>query len=216
MMMLLLGLAAAFPEALLGQANTTHRFVQGAGSSLRVEGTTPVGPFRCESQTLLGHATVESATPPDSLRFTDEALVLAAEADTFTCRPALAERDLRRMLRMPSGHDVHFSLRRADVHFHPPRHEGWHPIALTGDLRLAGVTRSVSLSARIMRLDAGRYELEGEVAIRLSDFGLRPPSVLFGLVHARDDVKVSFDVLAVPVYADSSSAAPASPTGDPP
>ena len=66
---------------------------------------------------------------------------------------------------------------------------------LPGDLTIHGVTRRVTLPAKA-RHEAGAWVARGELPVRLSDFAIPDPSIMFNKVQ--DVVTVSFTVVATP------------------
>jgi hypothetical protein len=62
---------------------------------------------------------------------------------------------------------------------------------VTGRLTLHGQTRPVTLT--VARQD-GHYR--GAVALKQSDFGIRPISIVGGTVRVRDELKIEFDIVA--------------------
>ena len=74
---------------------------------------------------------------------------------------------------------------------------------VTGLLTLHGQTRSTTFT--VTRQD-GRFR--GTVALKQTDFGIRPIRIMGGTVNVRDEVKVEFDIVPVsPGAAESSTPA---------
>jgi len=70
-------------------------------------------------------------------------------------------------------------------------------LRVTGDLSLHGTTRALTFPIRVVR-ETDRLHLEGEVVVRQRDFGIRPVSVGVGAVQVKDEVVVTFVLVAVP------------------
>lgn len=68
-------------------------------------------------------------------------------------------------------------------------------IALTGDLTLHGVTRALPLSARAV-INGDTVRATGEFSVRQSDYEMRAVSAAAGAIRIKDDVKVTFDIMA--------------------
>jgi len=68
-------------------------------------------------------------------------------------------------------------------------------ITIKGGLAVRGVERPVTFLARV-RLRDDRIWVRGESRIRLTDFGIKPPSRLFFRVG--DDVTIGFDLTLEP------------------
>ena len=67
----------------------------------------------------------------------------------------------------------------------------------TGALTVAGVTKTNSMAVTIQRADAGKLKVTGTTAIKMTDFGIKPPSPdvpgLSALIKTGDEVKLSFE-----------------------
>ena len=64
-----------------------------------------------------------------------------------------------------------------------------------GDITVAGVTKRVEIPITAVRREDGTVAGEGMLRLRMTDFGVKPPVALFGLIRARNDIEVSFKVL---------------------
>ena len=61
-----------------------------------------------------------------------------------------------------------------------------------GKLTIAGVTRDVEMKVTGTRDSAGTYFLTGQVPIRMTDYGIKPPTAMLGTIKTGNDVKVTF------------------------
>ncbi len=59
-----------------------------------------------------------------------------------------------------------------------------------GELRLRGNVRVVRANLIFGPQTNGRFQIDADAPIRLSDFGISPPSSLFGLIGTRDEAMV--------------------------
>lgn len=64
-----------------------------------------------------------------------------------------------------------------------------------GYLTIAGVTRTVELNVNYKVLGNGRVEFTGEKALKMTDFGVAPPTAMFGSIKAGDDITIKFDMI---------------------
>ena len=67
-------------------------------------------------------------------------------------------------------------------------------LQLTGVLTVAGVERTL-VTALSIRRDAGQnYLVHAQTPIQMTDFGVTPPTALFGLIRAQNSMSVIFDL----------------------
>ena len=61
-----------------------------------------------------------------------------------------------------------------------------------GKLTVAGVTRDVEMAVSAAKNGDKRYVLTGEIPLKMTDFGIAPPTAMMGTIRSADQVKVSF------------------------
>ncbi len=73
-------------------------------------------------------------------------------------------------------------------------HNGFR-INTEGKLSIAGTIRDVSILVMIAREQTNTFRITGSKVLSMNDFGITPPSALFGLVKADDRLVVRFDLV---------------------
>jgi len=63
-----------------------------------------------------------------------------------------------------------------------------------GTLNMAGRQNPLPIDLSVRQIAAGVYTAHADASIRMSDYGVVPPTALFGLVRAREAVLVEFDL----------------------
>jgi polyisoprenoid-binding protein YceI len=74
--------------------------------------------------------------------------------------------------------------------------EGAYDIQIWGDVTLHGVTKSIWFKGQL-NLSGNTLRAKGEFALRQSDFKIKPVSVAGGTIKVKDELKFSFDIVAV-------------------
>ena len=72
---------------------------------------------------------------------------------------------------------------------------GAAPIRLDGQLTIAGQTRPVQTQVTVTESPDHGVRLQGEQTLLMSDYGVKPPALLFGMLKARDLVHVAFSIV---------------------
>jgi polyisoprenoid-binding protein YceI len=75
--------------------------------------------------------------------------------------------------------------------------QGRYRVALAGDLMIHGVARSHQMDAELIVFGDG-LRLGGGSALRMSDFGIKPVTAVGGTIKLKDELRVSFDLAALP------------------
>ena len=66
---------------------------------------------------------------------------------------------------------------------------------IAGALTLAGTSRTIQLPVQAVRLGRDRFRLRASLPLRMTDFRITPPTALFGMVKAKDELVVNFDLV---------------------
>jgi polyisoprenoid-binding protein YceI len=68
----------------------------------------------------------------------------------------------------------------------------------TGTLTILGKEKVVAMKIDAARLNDGKATAEGEETLLMSEFGIKPPSFMFGTMKVGDAVKVKFNLKVGP------------------
>jgi polyisoprenoid-binding protein YceI len=67
-----------------------------------------------------------------------------------------------------------------------------------GDLTIRGVTKPVVIAVSVSPSADRGLSIEGRAQVRLTDYGLKPPSAAFGTIGTKDEMALSFNLTAKP------------------
>jgi polyisoprenoid-binding protein YceI len=93
--------------------------------------------------------------------------------------------DMREALNAAEHPEIRFSLTDVDV----------SPVQAHGTLAIAGAEQSVSIHGTLRPMETGEVRVTGSARLRLSDFGITPPTKFFGLVRVHNEIDVHFDLI---------------------
>lgn len=65
-------------------------------------------------------------------------------------------------------------------------------IPVKGTLSLAGVSRPVTMLVKTFEITRGKLQFEGYENLKMTDFGVKPPTALFGTMRAAPDITIHF------------------------
>ena len=63
-----------------------------------------------------------------------------------------------------------------------------------GTLTVSGKTNSISMDVVAIRMPDGTIKATGMVPIKMTDYGIKPPTAMFGTLRTGDGVKVNFEL----------------------
>lgn len=67
-------------------------------------------------------------------------------------------------------------------------------VTVTGDLTMAGVTRKISFKTSGKSLKPGIYEFKGNIPLKMTDFKMKPPTMMLGVMKVGDALTLQYDV----------------------
>ena len=70
-------------------------------------------------------------------------------------------------------------------------------VVLTGNLTMAGVTKKVSFNTTGKALKAGTFQFTGSVALKMTDFKMKPPTAMLGMMKVGDAITLKFSIILV-------------------
>lgn len=194
-------------------ANAAARFTPLPGTRFSIEGTTNVGSWQCRGDQVDVRAEVsatateieaaveaiEQRVKKGPIAVTGAAtaiprieLQLTIPVRTLGCGNARMERDMYSALRAETHRNISFRFDRViDAAVVAPH---MFLVTVEGQLSLAGETRQKRLALAIERRAPMRYDLRGDLGMRMTDFRVSPPVALMGLIRAHDPLTVRFDL----------------------
>jgi hypothetical protein len=192
----------------------TH-LVSSAASVLVLEGSSNVTGWRCRGTTLDGR--MEVAAPlahinevidriedgniagwmsnPTAARFPQPSFNLTIPVSTLRCGNRQMERDMYQALRSQVHPDIAFRFTQLVGGVNHDIDRGTYRAMIAGELTLAGATRTIRVPVEATRLAANRFRLRARLPLRMTDFRITPPTALFGMVKAKNDLVVNFDLV---------------------
>ncbi len=127
-------------------------------------------------------------------------LLLLVQSDSLAVVGEVSEKDRREIERMMRA-DVLETARHGEIVFMStritlnPAGENNYQARIAGSLSLHGVTRTHTLDARVT-VNASGLRAQGEFRLRQSDYNIKPVSAIGGTLKVKDELKLSFDIVA--------------------
>lgn len=125
-----------------------------------------------------------------------DGVVLVFPVSPIDCGNGRMNKDLRKALKAAEYGTITYELTASDVG--RAAAAGATPVEVEGRLTIAGTTRSLPMQVTVSKDEDGGLRVAGGQAIRMTDFGIDPPSPMLGLVKVKDEVRVKFDVVLRP------------------
>lgn len=171
--------------ALAALAASAERFTPAKGSAVRIEGTSTLHEWTMEGTTINGQI---SAPTPDNWNAPAKAVVVIP-VTSIKSEHSKMDKLMAEALKAGTNPEIRFELLEATPQ---QKNSEAFVLATKGKLTIAGVTRDIAMNVQATRNADGRYTLSGTAPIRMTQFGIKPPTAMMNTIKTGDDVKVTF------------------------
>jgi len=176
-------------------AQETARVAVSPESKLWIEGTSNLHGWSCKATTL--DAAVEIApaaaaqvavAPPKALK----KVHVKVPVKSIKCGHGGMDDNVYKALKADESPEISYIL--ATFEAVPGEAKDSFMLHTVGSLTIAGKENKVSMDVAATRLPDGTVKATGMVPIKMTDFGIKPPTAIFGRLKTGDDVKVNFEL----------------------
>jgi polyisoprenoid-binding protein YceI len=67
-------------------------------------------------------------------------------------------------------------------------------VSVNGNMTIAGVTRKITLTATGKMVKPGIYLFSGSIPVKMTDYKMKPPTAMMGVMRVGDDIKLKYSV----------------------
>jgi len=162
-------------------------------SRLWIDGTSTIRSFTCRAGEVNAVVEVNGANAIPSLLTGEKdvkAVQVTVPAEKMDCGNGKMNDHMRNALKVTENPTISFTLKDYDVAKNADGIAG----TINGTLDLGGVKKPISLQATGASV-GGMLHVNGVYELRMTDYGLKPPSLMFGRIKVGETVKVGFDLL---------------------
>ena len=163
-----------------------------ARSRLWVEGTSTVRSWTCKATTFDAAIDASGPTAPSLVMAGEKAVRtvdVTVPSEKLDCGNGTMNEHMLKALKAKDNPTISFRLSSYDM---AKAADGMHG-QLTGTLTLGGVQKPITINA-VGTEEAGSLHVTGSHEIRMTEFGLKPPTLMMGTMKVNERVKVSFDL----------------------
>ena len=171
------------------------------GSRLWMDGKTNINKFSCETELLTGYAYFGSEDiflPVNNFQNveTNTSLYFFIPIRSFDCRNDRMNKDMYKALKENQYPIIEYELTKSELIEAPTAEGVWYSINTTGNLTLAGTTKKIEMAVKVRPLSNNTFQITGFISISMRDFNIKPPTAFFGLIKAKPELSISFDIYA--------------------
>jgi hypothetical protein len=199
--------------AVAASAGETTQLVAGPASRLVLLGSSNVKDWRCSGAALEGRMDVAvpierintiidriedgdvARLDPRAASFPQPRFQLRVPVQSLRCGNRQMERDMYRALRSEANPVIEFRFNGLVGGVEHDIDASRYRATIAGVLTLAGSRRNVQVPVEAERVSRDRFRLRARLPLRMTDFRITPPTALFGMVKASNDLVVQFDLM---------------------
>ena len=164
-----------------------------AESRLWVGGTSSVRGWECKATTFT--ATVTSAPNAAATVLAGEKAVdgveLIAPVDKLECGNGQMNGHMRKALKAETHGQITFRMTSYEL----ARPADTLVVTIDGMLTLGGTEKPIQLTGLAAPAGEGALRVSGTYSFKMTDFALKPPTLMFGRIKVHELVKVGFDIV---------------------
>jgi polyisoprenoid-binding protein YceI len=164
-------------------------------SRIWVEGTSSVRSFTCEAAAVGGTLQADGAAlDVAKLERAVRDAEVVVDATALDCRNGTMNGHMRKALKVTEHGTISFRLTDYAVVAAGAETQ----VTLNGRLHIAGKQQPISATAVATPAADGAIRVKGSHTIKMTDFGVKPPSLMMGAMKVHDPVKLNFDLVLKP------------------
>ena len=163
------------------------------GAQLTVDGDSTVRAFTCKAAKLdvKLQPNEGAALGADQLASALRGLSFELPTAQLDCANDKMNDHLREALKAREHPAIGFKM--SSYTAGPVQADGRRVLRIKGDLSLAGSTRPVELTAFAAATPDGGLRVQGRHNLRMTEWGVKPPSLMLGTMKVREAVAIRFD-----------------------
>ncbi len=163
------------------------------GGELAIDGTSTVRAFTCKAPVVNARLTPGEAGGELALETLEgalEAVVLEIPTGRLDCANGIMNEHMLNALQSRQHPTIRFEMSGYEA---GAVKDGQVPLRIQGELTMAGVSRPIDLEGRATPTADGGLRVRGRYALRMTDWSVRPPTLMLGSLKVGDSVVIRFD-----------------------
>ena len=183
--------------AAVAQGPSAIRLRLEPGSEITIQGTSTLHDFHCKTDKILAYVDVDPSYTKDLTKVAKPLVSVKVNivAKTLTCGGGTIDNNMYKTLKADQFQMIKYTMSGYDL---LDATSSSFSANTKGTLQIAGQDKAVDIKINAARLAEGKATAEGEETIKLTDFGIDPPSFMFGRLKVGNELKVKFNLKAGP------------------
>jgi polyisoprenoid-binding protein YceI len=163
------------------------------GSELTIAGTSNVHDFECKTNKINAYVDVDPAYTKDLTKVARPIVSVQVNiaVKSLSCGKRAMDENMYKTLKADENQIIKYKLSGYDILDGSPTA---FAAKTTGTLTIMGKEKAVAMKIDAARLNEGKATAQGEETLLMTDFGITPPSFMFGTMRVGNEIKVKFNL----------------------
>lgn len=163
------------------------------GTELSIEGTSNVHGFHCKTNKINAYIDVDPGYTKDLTKVARPIVSVKVNiaVKSLKCGNGKMDENMYNTLKADENQLIKYTLSGYDI---LDGSASAFAAKTTGTLTILGKDKIVAMKIDAARLNEGKATAQGEETLLMSDFGIKPPSFMFGTLKVGNEVKVKFNL----------------------
>jgi polyisoprenoid-binding protein YceI len=187
---------ALFAFATTAAAQESARVPVAPESKLWIEGTSNLHGWSCKAEQLDAVIELDKAGPTPVVLVSPRALKrvdVKVPVKSLKCGHGGMDDNLYKALNADASPEISYIMATFEVV--PGEAKDTFTLKTQGSLTVAGKENKLAMDVVASRLPDGTFKATGMVPIKMTDYGIKPPTAIFGRLKTGDEVKVNFELM---------------------
>jgi polyisoprenoid-binding protein YceI len=191
--------AALFAIGTTAAAQETARIAVAPESKVWIEGTSNLHGWSCKAEKLEAAIELDKSSaqqlavaPPTALKRVD----VKVPVKSLKCGHGSMDDNLYKALNADATPEISYIMATFEVV--PGEAKDSFTLKTVGSLKVAGKENKLIMDVTATRLPDGTVRATGMVPIKMTDYGIKPPTAIFGRLKTGDEVKINFELMVGP------------------
>ena len=167
------------------------------GSEISVQGTSTLHDWQCKTDKILAYVDVDPSYTKDLTKVTKPlaSVKVNVVVKNLKCGNGTMDNNMYKTLKTDQFQLIKYTMSGYDL---LDATSSSFSANAKGTLQIAGQDKAIDFKINAARLAEGKAAAQGEETLKLTDFGIDPPSFMFGRLKVGNEVKVKFNLKAGP------------------
>lgn len=193
-----LGLAAILAAPAMAQSDVSISLSLRPESKLEFSGTSSLHPWECSATKIDGRVTVAQALlkgAPASVATPVKEADVTIPVRSLKCAHGGMNDNMYKAMKADANPTITYRLTSFTL---APDGAGTFSGTARGTLSIAGKENEVTMPVRATVQPDGSVKATSQVALLMTSYGIKPPTMMFGSVKTGDQVTVKWEIVAAP------------------